>query len=40
MKRWMLAVLVAVLGLNAIGCHNDKADDTNSKEMKVKVDTK
>ena len=41
MKRWMLALLVAVLGLNALGCHNhDHDDDGDTKEMKVKVDTK
>jgi hypothetical protein len=37
MKRWMLAVLVAVLGLNAIGCHNDH-DDDHDASLKVKVD--
>jgi hypothetical protein len=40
MKRWMLALLVAVLGLNALGCHNKDHEDDNTKEMKVKVDTK
>ena len=38
MKRWMLAVLVAVLGLNAIGCHNDHDDDDHDASLKVKVD--
>jgi len=38
MKRWMLDLLVAVLGLNAIGCHNDKADDNHDASLKVKVD--
>jgi hypothetical protein len=37
MKRWMLALLVAVLGLNAIGCKHDNPDDHDAS-LKVKVD--
>ena len=40
MKRWMLVVLVAVVGMQVIGCKAkgevDDADD--DAELKVKVD--
>ena len=39
MKRCVLALLLVVLGVSAIGCHHHDPDD-NTKEMKVKVDTK
>lgn len=39
MKRWMLALLVAVLGLNAAGCRNDRdGDDDDGASLKVDVD--
>lgn len=39
MKRWMLALLVAVLGINTIGCNNDKDnDDDDGASLKVDVD--
>ena len=43
MKRLMLAVLVAVVGMQVIGCKaKGEVDDPDhdTKEMKVKVDTK
>ena len=39
MKRWMLALLVAVLGVSALGCNNDKDhDDDDGASLKVDVD--
>jgi hypothetical protein len=43
MKRWILVVLLAVVGMQVIGCKaKGEVDDPNkdTKEMKVKVDTK
>lgn len=37
MKRWILALLVAVLGLQALGCQ-DKHHDDDDASLKVKVD--
>jgi hypothetical protein len=37
MKRWMLALLVAVLGLTAVGCQ-DKHDDDDDDGASLKVD--
>ena len=39
MKRWMLALLVAVLGLQVLGCNNkDNGDDDDGASLKVDVD--
>ena len=38
MKRWMLALLVAVLGVTAVGCNNDKDRDDDGASLKVDVD--
>jgi hypothetical protein len=42
MKRWMLVLLVAVLGLQLVGCKArgevDEDDDDNGGSLKVDVD--
>lgn len=39
MKAWMIALLVAVLGVSAVGCNNDKDnDDDDGASLKVDVD--
>lgn len=40
MKRWMIALLVAMLGVSAVGCNNDKDvdDDDDGASLKVDVD--
>ena len=41
MKRWMLALLVAVFALTAVGCNNDKdkdRDDDDGASLKIDVD--
>lgn len=39
MNRWILALLIAVLGMNTLGCKNDKdMDDDDGASLKVKVD--
>lgn len=37
MKRWILALLVAVLGLSPLGCRDDR-DDDDGASLKVDVD--
>lgn len=39
MKRWMLALLVAILGVNTIGCQDKELDDDDDgASLKVDVD--
>ena len=38
MKAWMIAMLVAVLGVSAVGCNNDKDNDDDGASLKVDVD--
>ena len=39
MKRWILALLVAVFAVTVVGCNNDKDhDDDDGASLKVKVD--
>ena len=40
MKRWMLALLVAMFAVTAVGCNNDKDrdDDDDGASLKVDVD--
>ena len=39
MKRWMLALLVAMFAVTAVGCNNDKdRDDDDGASLKVDVD--
>ena len=39
MKRWMLVLLVAVMGLQVVGCKaKGEVDDDDDAELKVKVD--
>jgi hypothetical protein len=39
MKRWMLALLVAVLGVSAVGCQDkNHDDDDDGASLKVDVD--
>ena len=39
MKRWMLVLLVAVLGMQVIGCKaKGEVDDDDDASLKVKVD--
>jgi hypothetical protein len=38
MKRWMLVLLVAVLGLQIVGCKAKGEVDDDDAELKVDVD--
>ena len=38
MKAWMIALLVAVLGVSAVGCNNKDNDDDDGASLKVDVD--
>ena len=38
MKRWMLALLVAVLGVSAVGCQDKNKDNDDGASLKVDVD--
>ena len=40
MKRWMLALLVAMFALTAVGCNNDRDrdDDDDGASLKIDVD--
>jgi hypothetical protein len=41
MKRWILALLVAMLGVTAVGCQDkDLDDDDDGASLKVDVDKK
>jgi hypothetical protein len=40
MKRWMLALLVAMLGVTAVGCQDKNHDDDDGASLKVDVDKK
>ena len=38
MKRWMLALLVAMFALTAVGCNNDKDKDRDDDGASLKID--